>query len=82
MAQMWAVCVFVAPSHMLLDMLLHPAKGVIALQYVHGVTLRHHFQRVLSSQLTQLLQHTNDLCEAGPLIRVRVHASHPQFLHR
>ena len=79
---MWTVCVFLALSHMLLGMLLHPAEGVVALQYVHGVALRHHFQRVLSSQFTQLLQRTNDLCEAGALFRVGVHASHPQFLHR
>ena len=47
---------------------------------MHRVSLRHHFFRVLVCQVTQLLQLGNDLCEAGSLIWVRVHASHCKLL--
>ena len=48
-----------------------------ALQYVHGVALRHHFQRVCCRQFFQA---SNDLCEAGPLIWIWVQTRQPQLL--
>lgn len=52
-----------------------------ALQYVHRVALRHHFQRVGCCQITELLQSGHYLCEGWSVLWIAAHAQHAQILH-